>query len=48
VALGRPVAYGPQTEPIGGATVHVLPSTSGAARGFWDIGPWQELAAMAV
>jgi double-stranded uracil-DNA glycosylase len=43
-ALGRPVDYGPQPEPIGGATVWVLPSTSGAARGFWDIEPWRELA----
>jgi double-stranded uracil-DNA glycosylase len=46
-ALGRPVVYGPQPETIGGAGVWVLPSTSGAARGFWDIGPWLELAASA-
>lgn len=43
-SLGRPVVYGPQPETIGGAGVWVLPSTSGAARGFWDIGPWHELA----
>lgn len=43
-ALGRRVDYGPQPEHVGGATVWVLPSTSGAARGFWDIGPWRELA----
>jgi TDG/mug DNA glycosylase family protein len=43
-ALGRPVGYGRQPERIGGATVWVLPSTSGAARGFWDVGPWRELA----
>jgi TDG/mug DNA glycosylase family protein len=43
-ALGRPVDYGRQPERIGGATTWVLPSTSGAARGFWDIGPWRELA----
>jgi double-stranded uracil-DNA glycosylase len=43
-ALGRPVVYGPQPEAIGGASAWVLPSTSGAARGFWDIGPWRELA----
>jgi TDG/mug DNA glycosylase family protein len=42
--LGRPVDYGPQPERIGGATVWTLPSISGAARGFWDIGPWRELA----
>jgi TDG/mug DNA glycosylase family protein len=44
-ALSRAVDYGPQPERIGGATVWVLPSTSGAARGFWDIGPWRDLAA---
>jgi TDG/mug DNA glycosylase family protein len=47
-ALGRPVDYGAQPERIGGAMVWVLPSTSGAARGFWDIVPWRELAAAAV
>jgi double-stranded uracil-DNA glycosylase len=47
-ALGRPVAYGPQPEHIGGASVWVLPSTSGAARGFWDIGPWRQLAGVVV
>lgn len=46
-ALGRPVDYGPQPERIAAATLWVLPSTSGAARGFWDIGPWRELAAVA-
>ena len=44
-ALGRAVDYGRQPERIGGATVWVLPSTSGAARRFWDIGPWRDLAA---
>lgn len=43
-ALERPVDFGPQEEQIGGATVWVLPSTSGAARRYWDIGPWEELA----
>jgi TDG/mug DNA glycosylase family protein len=43
-ALERAVEFGPQEEQIGGAAVWVLPSTSGAARRFWDIGPWQELA----
>jgi mismatch-specific thymine-DNA glycosylase len=46
-ALRRPVDYGPQPETIGGARVWVLPSTSGAARRFWDIGPWRDLAAAA-
>lgn len=45
-ALERGVAYGPQPERIGGAMVWVLPSTSGAARRFWDISPWQALADM--
>ena len=27
-----------------GAEVWVLPSTSGAARGHWDVAPWEELA----
>jgi TDG/mug DNA glycosylase family protein len=44
-ALERAVDYGPQPERLGGAAVWVLPSTSGAARGFWSIAPWQELAA---
>jgi len=43
-ALEQNVAYGLQEERIGGATVWVLPSTSGAARRFWKIEPWQELA----
>ncbi|HEY2053533.1 MAG TPA: mismatch-specific DNA-glycosylase [Solirubrobacterales bacterium] len=46
-ALGRPVDYGPQPERIGGAVTWVLPSTSGAARGFWDIEPWRELVTAA-
>lgn len=43
-ALESDVVYGPQEEQIGGAAVWVLPSTSGAARRFWDIEPWRELA----
>jgi double-stranded uracil-DNA glycosylase len=43
--LGRPVSYGEQDEPLGGAKTFVLPSTSGAARRYWDIGPWRDLAA---
>jgi TDG/mug DNA glycosylase family protein len=46
-ALGRSVAYGPQAERLGGVPVYVLPSTSGAARRFWDIRPWQDLARVA-
>ncbi len=43
-ALGRSVDYGLQSERIGGAAVWVLPSTSGAARRYWGVGPWRELA----
>jgi len=43
-ALERDVAFGPQEEQIGGAAVWVLPSTSGAARRYWKLGPWEELA----
>lgn len=43
-ALARHVDYGAQPEKIGGADVWVLPSTSGMARRYWDIGPWRELA----
>jgi TDG/mug DNA glycosylase family protein len=48
VVLGRPSGYGPQPELIAGAHVFVLPSTSGAARGFWDERPWRELAQAAL
>jgi TDG/mug DNA glycosylase family protein len=44
IALGRPVSYGRQVEKIGEAVVFVLPSTSGAARGFWDESYWREVA----
>jgi len=43
-ALDHRVDYGLQPERIGGAAVWVLPSTSGAARRYWDAGPWRELA----
>jgi TDG/mug DNA glycosylase family protein len=43
-ALERAVDFGAQPEQIGGAEVWVLPSTSGAARRYWDLGPWQQLA----
>jgi TDG/mug DNA glycosylase family protein len=42
-ALERPVELGPQEEQLGGASLWVLPSSSGAARRYWDIGPWEEL-----
>lgn len=43
-ALGRSVRYGKQSAQIGTSEVWVLPSTSGAARGFWDVTHWQRLA----
>jgi TDG/mug DNA glycosylase family protein len=43
-ALQRPVEYGRQAERLVGVEVWVLPSTSGAARGFWDLNPWSDLA----
>ena len=46
-ALGKPVNYGSRPEPFAGARAWVLPSTSGAARGFWSIEPWRQLAAAA-
>lgn len=39
------LAYGEQDVSIAcNSRVFVLPSPSGQARGFWDIGPWRELA----
>ena len=43
--LSRPGGYGEQDVTIGVTRVWMVPSTSGAARGFWDVGPWQALAA---
>jgi len=43
-ALGSGVQYGKQAELLGPSAVFVLPSTSGAARGFWDVRYWRELA----
>jgi double-stranded uracil-DNA glycosylase len=40
----RIVEYGQQPEIIGQTAVFIVPSTSGAARGFWDITHWQRLA----
>lgn len=37
--------YGRQAGRIEGCEVHVLPSTSGLATSYWDIAPWQALAA---
>ncbi len=42
--LGRSTSYGRQPERIGRTEVFVLPSTSGAARAYWDESYWHELA----
>lgn len=42
--LGRKAVPGRQPDCIGQTVVWVLPSTSGLARRFFDIGPWQDLA----
>jgi TDG/mug DNA glycosylase family protein len=42
--LGRRVDYGRQVESIDQTAIFVLPSTSGAARGFWDEAHWRECA----
>lgn len=44
-ALGDIVGYGLQTACWGTTRLWVLPSPSGQARRFWDITPWQALAA---
>jgi TDG/mug DNA glycosylase family protein len=41
---GADAAYGQQPDKIGITTIFVLPSTSGAASGFWDASHWQALA----
>ena len=43
-AFGHPVDYGPQDEQFAGIPTFVLPSTSGAARRYWDVSGWRELA----
>ena len=43
--LGHKVCYGRQPETVGGTIIYALPSTSGSASGFWDVGPWRDLAA---
>ena len=42
--LGRDVSYGRQPVSVGDVPIFVLPSTSAAARGFWDESYWRELA----
>lgn len=45
IVLGkRQVLYGEQQERIGLIRLFVLPSTSGAANGYWDLTQWREFA----
>jgi len=45
VFLARKITvYGRQPEALGGTAIFVLPSTSGAARRWWDAAPWRALA----
>ncbi|MGH6954409.1 MAG: mismatch-specific DNA-glycosylase [Alphaproteobacteria bacterium] len=47
VFLDRDVEYGLQRDArIGVTEIFVLTSPSGAARAYWDEGPWRELAAL--
>ncbi|HEV2483519.1 MAG TPA: mismatch-specific DNA-glycosylase [Puia sp.] len=39
----KKIAYGLQLGIIGRSKLYVAPSTSGAARGAWDVGLWHEL-----
>jgi len=41
---GHPVAYGLLPEKAGDTLLFVLPSPSGAARRYWNLGPWRQLA----
>lgn len=41
---GGRLAYGLQAHGLADADIYVLPSTSGAAAGFWSIEPWKQLA----
>lgn len=44
--VGRPVEYGLLEEVIGSSSLFVLPSPSGAARRWWQVQQWHELAAL--
>jgi TDG/mug DNA glycosylase family protein len=44
--LGHAVRYGLLPDQIRQTRLVVLPSPSGAARRYWDVGPWHDLARM--
>jgi TDG/mug DNA glycosylase family protein len=41
---GPMLRYGKQDRMIGKTELHILPSSSGAASGFWDARPWHDFA----
>ena len=43
--LGPIDGYGLQSRAVAGVETWVLPSTSGAANGYWDVEVWRRLAA---
>ncbi|WP_038362215.1 mismatch-specific DNA-glycosylase [Bosea sp. UNC402CLCol] len=43
-AAAGSIAYGLQPGTFAGSGIFILPSTSGAAAGFWSIEPWKDLA----
>lgn len=45
--LGAPVRYGLLPQLIESTMLFVLPSPSGAARRYWSLAPWQDLARLA-
>lgn len=42
----KPPPYGLQAQCVGDTRLFVLPSPSGRAGSFWDIGPWRDLKAL--
>jgi len=42
----RPVSYGLQSQRVGNTRLYVAPSTSGAARRWWDASHWTTMAAL--
>jgi double-stranded uracil-DNA glycosylase len=44
IVSSKSVSYGWQDDMIGQTKIYVLPSPSGAARGYWDVSVWQALA----
>ena len=42
--LKHRISYGLQPEQVGDSNIFVLPSTSAAARGYWNSEPWHALS----